>query len=215
MLFIIIIGCLEQENTSKNIDTGISSPTFDHEEFQKIEPDISQCQTYMITGIDRMMEGSVVEMYPPVYPYEVRGMSIQILIDDAISCPAGGSLHLFTYVGDEEPQNNDEIISFMLYNSIAPYSFPELENIVSTTVNLDSTSNPEYFEELEIYEFMAMVENPLLVEEEQRLWVGFGIHNVAETCVMTCPTNNTSYFVQERSFNETDYSANLGVVIGY
>ena len=185
---LIFLACSEKDTTSSS-DSGIFGPNFENEEHLILESDFEQCGVYWHAGSDNMIEGAFVQMSPPTYPYEIRGISIQAFVSESFGCSPEGTIHLIAYVG-EDPRESEEIVSFMEYNTIAPYSFPELENVVSATIALDSTSNPEVLLE-DIYEFTAIFDTPLLVENEQPLWIGFGIYDMEDTCISGCEANQT------------------------
>ena len=212
LIFYMFFACSEEE-PSKSSDSGISEPTFENEEHLISEPNSEQCPVYWHAGVDNMIEGAFVEMFAPAYPYEIRGVSIDVIINNDYNCNSGGTIHLIAFVGDN-PKDSEDIISFMQYNSIAPYSFPELENVVSTTITLDGTSEPETLED-GIYKFLATFDDPLLIENEQRLWVGFGIHNVEDICIYGCESSTNSYIINDGTFTEREELVNLGVVVGY
>jgi hypothetical protein len=79
---------------------------------------------------------------------------------------------------------------------------------------LDGTSNPETLEG-ERYEFLATFDEPLLVENDQLFWVGFGIHDMNDTCLTGCETSNSGLMVRQGEVYDESIVPNLGVVLGY
>ena len=208
----MLLACSEKDTTISS-DSGISGPTFENEEHLILTSDLGQCSVYWHAGAGNMIEGAFVQMSSPTYPYEIRGVSIQALVADDYGCGSEGTIHLIAYAGDD-PRRSEEIVSFMEYNTIAPYSFPELENVVSTTIALDGTSNPETLEG-DRYEFLATFDEPLLVENDQQFWIGFGIHDMDDTCLYGCETTNSGLMVRQGEIYEESTVPNFGVVLGY
>ena len=209
---LIFLACSEKDTT--HADTAEDGPDFQNEEHLVLESDFEQCGVYWHAGSDNMIEGAFAQISPPTYPYEIRGVSIQAFVSESFGCSPEGTIHLIAYVG-EDPRRSEEIVSFMEYNTIAPYSFPELDNVVSATIALDSTSDPEILVE-DKYEFTAIFDTPLLVENEEPLWIGFGIHDMENTCIAGCEANQTLLMARQGEIlEEEDAAPNLGVVLGY
>ena len=208
----MLLACSEKD-TALTTETGTSEPTFENEEHLVLSPEMEQCGNYWRAGAGNMIEGAFLQMSSPAYPYEIRGVSIQAIISDDYCLNSEGTIHLIAYVGDD-PRNSEEIVSFMQYDTLAPYSFPELENVVSTTIALDGSSNPETLEN-DRYEFLATFDEPLLVDNDQQFWVGFGIHDLDDICINACDTTNSVVLVNQGVFIEQPTVPNFGVVLGY
>lgn len=221
-MLLLLLACTQSEktngqdqDTSTVVETG---PNFENEAHLRVFDLQEEPDAFSKTGMG-LIEAYFVNLTPPTYPYEVQSVTYQLRNIPNSDCGTGGSLNIIAHASNVPPSENPEIVDFIQYDSLSPYIFPTVENTASAVVVLDSTSNPETIVD-NVFEFTAVFDPPLLIEDDLDLWLGYGIHDIPSdqfTCTVVVQGSGViTYYANGGQMDLDDlYAPNLGVNVRY